>query len=274
MGRDCHHLLRGGRRNGILALLASRFSGASSALPLHIFQNPELRTTEPQISFNTQLNPSPGASSSAPRDPTSCGPDRTPPTSNSIPLVYHFPFSPSINTFTSCHRYETTQGSCARDPVCLKLMLRPQESQGYLCARVCPYALLQSGYMGLLLLVLCSAHSSVATYAGTDPGVLPRTKRTRSGTLGSRVRRTYEDIATACCTTHLALTNRAGGERTRRWCELVMTWHLYLVVKGSERGRCSWSGSLLLPPSIMALWRACIFSSIMGLTGKRDRGGL
>ncbi|KTF84926.1 hypothetical protein cypCar_00015415 [Cyprinus carpio] len=37
--------------------LTSRFSDSSSALPLHIFQNPEPRTTEPRVAFNTHLNP-------------------------------------------------------------------------------------------------------------------------------------------------------------------------------------------------------------------------
>lgn len=56
-GWDRHPRLRGGCRNWIFALLVSRFSDASSALPLHVFQNPEPRTTEPQVAFNTHLNP-------------------------------------------------------------------------------------------------------------------------------------------------------------------------------------------------------------------------
>ncbi|KAG9347469.1 hypothetical protein JZ751_005036 [Albula glossodonta] len=90
-----------------------------------------------------------------------------------------------------------------------------------------PYALLQSGYLGLLLLVLaavlCSYTGKIlisCLYEDSEDGSL------------IRVRSTYEDIANACC---VEICPRLGGKiiNMAQVVELMMTCILYLVVSSN-----------------------------------------
>ncbi|KAJ8355966.1 hypothetical protein SKAU_G00187600 [Synaphobranchus kaupii] len=90
-----------------------------------------------------------------------------------------------------------------------------------------PYALLQSGYLGLLLLVLaavlCSYTGKILIACLYEDG--------EDGTV-VRVRNTYEDIANACCA---RLCPRLGGKivNAAQVVELLMTCILYLVVSSN-----------------------------------------
>uniref|UniRef100_A0A671SZ36 Vesicular inhibitory amino acid transporter n=1 Tax=Sinocyclocheilus anshuiensis TaxID=1608454 RepID=A0A671SZ36_9TELE len=90
-----------------------------------------------------------------------------------------------------------------------------------------PYALLQSGYMGLLLLVLAAL---ICSYTGKIlvSCLYEEDKNGRS----VRVRRTYEDVATACCR---HIFPYIGGKvvNATQVVELLMTCILYLVVSSN-----------------------------------------
>ncbi|XP_035278913.1 vesicular inhibitory amino acid transporter [Anguilla anguilla] len=90
-----------------------------------------------------------------------------------------------------------------------------------------PYALLQSGYLGLLLLVLAAV---LCSYTGKIL-IACLYEDSEDGTQ-VRVRNTYEDIANACCA-HLC--PRLGGKivNAAQVVELMMTCVLYLVVSSN-----------------------------------------
>ncbi|XP_061097612.1 vesicular inhibitory amino acid transporter [Conger conger] len=90
-----------------------------------------------------------------------------------------------------------------------------------------PYALLQSGYLGLVLLVLaavlCGYTGKILIACLYEDG--------EDGT-PVRVRNTYEDVANACCA---GLCPRLGGKivNAAQVVELMMTCILYLVVSSN-----------------------------------------
>ncbi|KAF4099146.1 vesicular inhibitory amino acid transporter [Onychostoma macrolepis] len=90
-----------------------------------------------------------------------------------------------------------------------------------------PYALLQSGYMGLLLLVLAAL---ICSYTGKIlvSCLYEEDENGRS----VRVRRTYEDIATACCR-HICPYIGGKVVNATQVVELLMTCILYLVVSSN-----------------------------------------
>uniref|UniRef100_A0A8C5TDS9 Vesicular inhibitory amino acid transporter n=1 Tax=Malurus cyaneus samueli TaxID=2593467 RepID=A0A8C5TDS9_9PASS len=90
-----------------------------------------------------------------------------------------------------------------------------------------PYALLHSGYSGLLLLVLAAA---LCCYTGKIL-IACLYEENEDGQL-VRVRDTYEDIANACCR---KLSPNLGGivVNVIQVVELIMTCILYLIVSGN-----------------------------------------
>ncbi|XP_056342934.1 vesicular inhibitory amino acid transporter-like [Oenanthe melanoleuca] len=90
-----------------------------------------------------------------------------------------------------------------------------------------PYALLHSGYSGLLLIVLAAA---LCCYTGKIL-IACLYEENENGQL-IRVRETYEDIANACCK---KLSPSLGGivVNVTQVVELIMTCILYLVVSGN-----------------------------------------
>ena len=90
-----------------------------------------------------------------------------------------------------------------------------------------PYALLQSGYLGLVLLPLAAV---VCNYTGQIL-VACLYEEDESG-LPVRVRDSYEDVANASCRSLCPLYPRLGGwlVNLAQLLELVMTCTLYLVV--------------------------------------------
>ncbi|XP_052390580.1 vesicular inhibitory amino acid transporter [Carassius gibelio] len=90
-----------------------------------------------------------------------------------------------------------------------------------------PYALLQSGYVGLLLLVLAAF---ICSYTGKI--LVSCLYEEDENGHSVRVRRTYEDIATACCRN---ICPYIGGKvvNAAQVVELVMTCILYLVVSSN-----------------------------------------
>ncbi|NWR32196.1 VIAAT protein, partial [Tachuris rubrigastra] len=90
-----------------------------------------------------------------------------------------------------------------------------------------PYALLHSGYSGLLLIVLAAV---LCCYTGKIL-IVCLYEENEDGQL-IRVRDTYEDIANACCK---KLSPRLGGivVNVTQVVELIMTCILYLVVSGN-----------------------------------------
>ncbi len=90
-----------------------------------------------------------------------------------------------------------------------------------------PYALLQSGYMGLLLLVLAAL---ICSYTGKIL-VSCLYEEDENGHL-VRVRHTYEDIATACCR-HICPYIGGKVVNAAQVVELLMTCILYLVVSSN-----------------------------------------
>nr|XP_001342572.1 vesicular inhibitory amino acid transporter [Danio rerio] len=90
-----------------------------------------------------------------------------------------------------------------------------------------PYALLQSGYLGLLLLVLAAL---ICSYTGKIL-VSCLYEEDESG-CPVRVRHTYEDIANACCR-HICPCIGGKVVNVAQLVELVMTCILYLVVSGN-----------------------------------------
>lgn len=122
-----------------------------------------------------------------------------------------------------------------------------------------PYALLQSGYLGLLLLILAAA---MCSYTGKIL-IACLYEEDESGRL-VRVRDTYEDIANACCR---QLCPRLGGQvvRAAQVVELMMTCILYLVVSSNLMGHSF--PFLPLPP---AAWSAVTFLSLVPCMLIRD----
>ncbi|XP_063078293.1 LOW QUALITY PROTEIN: vesicular inhibitory amino acid transporter [Engraulis encrasicolus] len=108
-----------------------------------------------------------------------------------------------------------------------------------------PYALLQSGYLGFLLLVVAAA---ICSYTGHIL-IACLYEEDESGHV-VRVRHTYEDIANACCR-HLC--PRLGGRvvHAAQVVELMMTCILYLVV--STNLMCHSFSFLPLPPAAWSL---------------------
>ncbi|XP_016295259.1 vesicular inhibitory amino acid transporter [Sinocyclocheilus anshuiensis] len=90
-----------------------------------------------------------------------------------------------------------------------------------------PYALLQSGYMGLLLLVLAAL---ICSYTGKI--LVSCLYEEDENGHSVRVRRTYEDIATACCR-HICPYIGGKVVNAAQVVELVMTCILYLVVSSN-----------------------------------------
>lgn len=90
-----------------------------------------------------------------------------------------------------------------------------------------PYALLHSGYSGLLLIILAAG---LCCYTGKIL-IACLYEENEDGQL-LRVRDTYEDIANACCR---KLSPRLGGTvvNVTQVMELIMTCVLYLVVSGN-----------------------------------------
>ncbi|KFO84411.1 Vesicular inhibitory amino acid transporter, partial [Buceros rhinoceros silvestris] len=90
-----------------------------------------------------------------------------------------------------------------------------------------PYALLHSGYSGLLLIILAAG---LCCYTGKIL-IACLYEENEDGQL-LRVRDTYEDIANACCR---KLSPRLGGivVNVTQVMELIMTCVLYLVVSGN-----------------------------------------
>ncbi|XP_018597931.2 vesicular inhibitory amino acid transporter [Scleropages formosus] len=106
-----------------------------------------------------------------------------------------------------------------------------------------PYALLQSGYLGLLLLVLAAV---ICSYTGKIL-ISCLYEEDEEGRL-IRVRNSYEDVANACCA---GLCPRLGGVvvNAAQVVELSMTCVLYLVVSSNLV-----SHSFLGPPLPLAAW--------------------
>ncbi|KAK1170842.1 vesicular inhibitory amino acid transporter-like [Acipenser oxyrinchus oxyrinchus] len=90
-----------------------------------------------------------------------------------------------------------------------------------------PYALLHSGYLGLLLIILAAV---ICCYTGKI--LIACLYEENEEGLPIRVRNTYEDIANACCK---QLIPRLGGKivNVAQVVELIMTCILYLVVSGN-----------------------------------------
>lgn len=122
-----------------------------------------------------------------------------------------------------------------------------------------PYALLQSGYLGFLLLVLAAV---ICSYTGKIL-IACLYEEDESGRM-VRVRDTYEDIANACCR-HLC--PHLGGRlvHAAQVVELMMTCTLYLVV--SSNLMCHSFPFLLLPP---AVWSVVTFLSLVPCMLIRD----
>uniref|UniRef100_A0A3P9AFL2 Vesicular inhibitory amino acid transporter n=1 Tax=Esox lucius TaxID=8010 RepID=A0A3P9AFL2_ESOLU len=104
-----------------------------------------------------------------------------------------------------------------------------------------PYALLQSGYLGLLLLVLAAV---ICNYTGKT--LVSCLYEDDEEGRPMRVRNTYEDIANACCK---RLCPLLGGRvvNAAQVVELMMTCILYLVVSTNLMGHCL--AFLPLPPA-------------------------
>ncbi|XP_030638764.1 vesicular inhibitory amino acid transporter [Chanos chanos] len=122
-----------------------------------------------------------------------------------------------------------------------------------------PYALLQSGYLGLLLLVMAAL---VCSYTGKI--LIACLYEENEEGRPVRVRDTYEDIANACCK---RLCPRLGGKlvNTAQVVELSMTCTLYLVV----------SSNLMLHsfpflPLTPATWSTVTFLTLMPCMLIRD----
>ncbi|XP_041951831.1 vesicular inhibitory amino acid transporter [Alosa sapidissima] len=122
-----------------------------------------------------------------------------------------------------------------------------------------PYALLQSGYLGFLLLVLAAV---ICSYTGKIL-IACLYEEDESGQL-VRVRDTYEDIANACCR-HVC--PRLGGRvvHVAQVVELMMTCILYLVV--SSNLMCHSFSFLPLSPGA---WSAVTFLSLVPCMLIRD----
>ncbi|MBN3303654.1 VIAAT protein, partial [Amia calva] len=90
-----------------------------------------------------------------------------------------------------------------------------------------PYALLHSGYLGLLLIILAAV---ICSYTGKI--LIACLYEENEEGIPIRVRNTYEDIANACCK---QLFPRLGGMivNMAQVVELIMTCILYLVVSGN-----------------------------------------
>ncbi|XP_064411285.1 vesicular inhibitory amino acid transporter [Latimeria chalumnae] len=90
-----------------------------------------------------------------------------------------------------------------------------------------PYAVLHSGYVGLLLIVLAAV---ICCYTGKI--LITCLYEENEGGQLVRVRNTYEDIANACCK---HLFPKLGGKivNMAQLVELIMTCILYLVVSGN-----------------------------------------
>ncbi|MBN3326494.1 VIAAT protein, partial [Atractosteus spatula] len=115
-----------------------------------------------------------------------------------------------------------------------------------------PYALLHSGYLGLLLIVLAAA---ICSYTGKI--LIACLYEENEDGQPIRVRSTYEDIANACCK---QLFPRLGGKivNVAQVVELVMTCILYLVVSGNLMFH-----SFPYMPLSQAAWSVIAFLTLM-----------
>ncbi|KAJ8385915.1 hypothetical protein AAFF_G00178770 [Aldrovandia affinis] len=122
-----------------------------------------------------------------------------------------------------------------------------------------PYALLQSGYLGLLLLVLAAV---LCSYTGKI--LIACLYEDSEDGSPVRVRNTYEDIANACCS---RLCPRLGGKivNVAQVVELMMTCILYLVV--SSNLVCHSFPYIPLPPTA---WSVVTFLTLVPCMLIRD----
>ncbi|XP_029608762.1 vesicular inhibitory amino acid transporter [Salmo trutta] len=122
-----------------------------------------------------------------------------------------------------------------------------------------PYALLQSGYLGLLLLILAAV---ICNYTGKI--LVSCLYEDNEEGQPIRVRDTYEDIANACCK---RLCPLLGGRvvNAAQVVELMMTCILYLVV--STNLMCHSFSFLPLPP---AAWSVMTFLTLVPCMLIRD----